>query len=154
MPTGDSPKVAKHGNQLSNSDDALAADASFMVAALVDSGEEGSWALGLLDGVTVYAPHLLLVEATNVLRRQEASGGLVELAVHRARRRLVEMPIQLFPFEPFADRIWQLRHNLTSYDAWYVAIAEALEIPLATLDQRLVSASGPTCRFLVPPDEE
>jgi predicted nucleic acid-binding protein len=46
---------------------------------------------------------------------------------------LMQLDIQLFPFEPFAGRIWELRHNVTSYEAWYVAIAEALDVPLATL---------------------
>lgn len=57
----------------------------------------------------------------------------------------------LFPSEPFAPRIWQLRYNLTAYDAWYVAIAESLELSLATLDLRLARASGPICDFELPP---
>jgi predicted nucleic acid-binding protein len=50
--------------------------------------------------------------------------------------------------DPFAERIWELRHAITSYDAWYVAIAEALRLPLATLDKRLARARGPKCEFL------
>ena len=61
-----------------------------------------------------------------------------------------EVNIELFPFEPFADRIWELRHNVTSYDAWYVAIAEALKLPLATLDEPLSKSNGVTCKFLTP----
>jgi predicted nucleic acid-binding protein len=60
----------------------------------------------------------------------------------------MELEIQLFPFEPFSNRIWELRHSLTSYDVWYVAVAEALSLPLATLDRRL--AHGPSCEFLLP----
>ena len=52
--------------------------------------------------------------------------------------------------KPFAQRAWELRHNLTSYDAWYVAVAEALGLPLATLDEGLARASGPKCDFLTP----
>lgn len=63
---------------------------------------------------------------------------------------LLRLDIELFPFEPIAARIWQLRHNLTCYDAWYVAVAETLGLPLATLDGRLSRAPGPTCRFLLP----
>ncbi len=55
------------------------------------------------------------------------------------------------PYEPFADRVWQLRHSVTPYDAWYVAIAEAFEVPLATLDHRLANAPGPRCSFSTPP---
>ena len=63
-----------------------------------------------------------------------------------------QLNLDLFAFEPFAERIWQLRYNLTSYDAWYVAVTEALTLPLATLDQRLARAAGPTCDFLTPTD--
>jgi predicted nucleic acid-binding protein len=58
--------------------------------------------------------------------------------------------VELFPFDPFADRIWELRHTVTSYDAWYVPVAEALRLPLATLDGRLSGARGVTCKFLTP----
>ncbi|HVR30757.1 MAG TPA: type II toxin-antitoxin system VapC family toxin [Thermoanaerobaculia bacterium] len=60
------------------------------------------------------------------------------------------LEIALFPFEPFAARVWELRRNLTSYDSWYVAVAEALELPFASLDRRLSRATGPRCRFLLP----
>ena len=55
------------------------------------------------------------------------------------------------PFVPFASRVWQLRSNLTVYDAWYVALAEALDWPLITLDRRLSRAVGPRCEVIVPP---
>jgi predicted nucleic acid-binding protein len=54
-------------------------------------------------------------------------------------------------FSPFAARAWELRSKVTSYDAWYVAVAEELDLSLATLDRRLAAASGPRCRFLLPP---
>jgi predicted nucleic acid-binding protein len=63
----------------------------------------------------------------------------------------MQLPIELFPFEPFAGRIWELRHSVTSYDAWYVAIAEALDLPLATLDGPLSRSAGVHCQFLIPP---
>jgi predicted nucleic acid-binding protein len=62
----------------------------------------------------------------------------------------MQLEIELFPFEPFADRIWALRHNVTSYDAWYVALAEALNLPLATLDEPLSKSNGVSCDFLTP----
>jgi predicted nucleic acid-binding protein len=62
----------------------------------------------------------------------------------------MRLDIQLFPFYPFAQRIWDLRSNITSYDAWYVALAEALECPLATLDSKLTGASGVRCQFRLP----
>ena len=63
----------------------------------------------------------------------------------------MRLDLELFPFGPFADRVWDLRDNLTSYDAWYVALAEAVGCALATLDKRLVRATGPTCQFIAPP---
>lgn len=61
---------------------------------------------------------------------------------------LMQLSIELFSFDPFADRIRELRHTVTSYDAWYVAVVEALKLPLATLDERLSKAKGPNCDFL------
>ena len=61
----------------------------------------------------------------------------------------MQLDIELFPFGPFAERIWNLRHTVTSYDAWYVAVAEGLEFPLATLDDRLAQSKGPQCAFLL-----
>ena len=97
------------------------------------------------------APHLALVEATNILRRLELAGRLSQLEAGAAARDLLLLDLELVPFYPFAERVWELRRNVTSYDAWYVALAEALDLPLATLDRRLVAASGPRCRFLLPP---
>jgi predicted nucleic acid-binding protein len=64
---------------------------------------------------------------------------------------LLALDLELTPFAPFAERIWELRPNVTSYDAWYVALAEELDLPLATLDRRLAGSSGPRCSFLLPP---
>ena len=64
---------------------------------------------------------------------------------------LLRLDVELFPFSPFAERIWALRGNLTSYDAWYVALAEALACPLVTLDRKLGRATGPTCEVIIPP---
>lgn len=125
-------------------------DASVLVAATTDAGSEGTWAERLLAQGDVVAPHLVLVEATNILRRLEISKELSRLEATAAQRDLLALAILLVPFEPFAERVWELRRNVTSYDAWYVAVAEAFELPLATLDRRLSRASGPACRFLLP----
>lgn len=66
---------------------------------------------------------------------------------------LMQLDLELFSFEPFAERIWELRHAVTSYDAWYVALAEALRLPLATLDQRLSRAKAVACKFLTPGED-
>lgn len=126
-------------------------DASVLVAASSDAGTEGRWCEEILSRDFLVAPELVLVEATNVLRRLETSKRLSPLQAGAAARDLLDLPLELVPFVPFADRIWVLRENLTSFDAWYVAVAEELELPLATLDGRLSQATGPRCRFLLPP---
>ena len=62
----------------------------------------------------------------------------------------MQLDMELFSFEPFADRVWELRHNVTSFNAWYVALAEALKLPLATLDEPLSKSTRVTCEFLTP----
>jgi len=125
-------------------------DSSVVVAALVDSGPYGDWAEEILAGGSLQAPELVRAEATNIFRRLERAKLITTPEANAAHEDLLQLDIDLFPFEPFADRIWELRHNVTSYDAWYVAIAEALKFPLATLDEPLSRANGVTCKFLTP----
>ena len=87
-----------------------------------------------------------------MLRRGALAGSLSEDVAAVAHDDLLTLRVRLFPYEPFAQRVWELRHNVTSYDAWYVALAESLGAAVATLDARLAQASGPTCGFEVPPD--
>lgn len=122
-----------------------------MVAALVDSGQEGRWAESIIADGGVAAPELLLVETTNVLRRLEQARDISTLEATSAHRDLLQLDVDLFEFSPFAPRVWELRSNLTGYDAWYVAVAEALGCPLATLDAKLSRANGPSCEFVLPP---
>jgi predicted nucleic acid-binding protein len=91
------------------------------------------------------------VEVVHLLRRGALSGGLSEDMASQAQEEVLRLPVVLFPYEPFAARVWQLRHSVTPYDAWYVAMAEALGAPLGTLDSRLAAASGPTCTFVRAP---
>ncbi len=125
-------------------------DSSVLVAALVDTGPHGAWAETVLAGGSLYAPELAHAEATNIFRRLERARLITTPEANAARNDLMQLEIELFPFEPFADRIWELRHNVTSYDAWYVALAEALGLPLATLDESLSSSNAVTCEFRTP----
>ena len=84
------------------------------------------------------------------MRRLERAGLITTPEANAAYDDLMELDMELFPFEPFADRVWELRHNVTSYDAWYVALAEALKLPLATLDGALARSNRVTCAFLTP----
>ena len=125
-------------------------DSSVIVAALIDSGSDGAWAEQIIEGRALYAPELVSVEATNILRRLERAKKITTPEANGAQDDLMQLEIELFRFEPFSGRIWDLRHTVTSYDAWYVALAEELSFPLATLDERLAKAKGPRCEFLTP----
>ena len=129
----------------------LVVDAGFVVAALTDGGPAGLWAEDLLAGIDLAAPHLMPVEAANILRRSVLVGDISQDVAALAHADLLELGVTLFPYAPFAQRVWALRGNVTAYDAWYVALAEALEAQLATIDLRLSRASGCQCAFLTPP---
>lgn len=129
----------------------IVVDASAVVAALVDGGSDGEWASSALGGEPLAAPHLMPVEATNILRRAVLAGDLPADTAAMAHDDLIQLRVELFPYEPFAPRVWELRANLTAYDAWYVALAEVLDGPLVTLDLHLARAPGPRCDFRLPP---
>ncbi|MDX1655256.1 MAG: type II toxin-antitoxin system VapC family toxin, partial [Candidatus Competibacteraceae bacterium] len=94
------------------------------------------------SGDTLHAPHLLDIEVTHVLRRYSLAG---ELGTRRGREALedfLQLPIIRYPHDLLLPRLWELRHNLSAYDAAYVALAEALSVPLITRDGRLAAATG------------
>lgn len=128
----------------------LVADASVVVAALVDDGPDGRWAETTLAAHDLAAPHLMPAEVANILRRAALGGELGSDTAALAHADVLDLRVSLFPYEPFAARVWELRENVTAYDAWYVALAEQLDSPLATLDQRLAGAAGPRCEILMP----
>jgi predicted nucleic acid-binding protein len=126
-------------------------DASVVVAGLVDGGDAGEWSADLLRGHPLAAPHLLHAEVANVLRRASIGGDLGADVAALAHADLLRLRVALFPYEPFGDRVWELRSTMTTYDAWYVAVAERLGVGLATLDHRLARSAGARCAFLTPP---
>lgn len=128
----------------------IVVDASVLVAALTDTGATGTWAESVLTEGDILTPQLALVESANILRKLERGRQLSPGEATVAHRDLLRLDLLLVPYEPFAQRIWDLRDNLTAYDAWYVAVAEAFDMPLATLDRRLSRAAGPACRFQLP----
>ena len=129
----------------------IVVDASVVVSALVDSEWEGRWAEDILASEPLASPHLLLVETSNILRRSLLARHISEETAALAHADLLQLRVELFPYDSVALRIWELRGTVTAYDAWYVAVAEALECPLATLDRKLARASGPRCIFKLPP---
>lgn len=118
-------------------------DASTVVAALVDDGPVGRWAGDVLASPGLAAPHLMPVEAANILRRSVLAGELSADSAALAHGDLIGLDVDLFSYEAFAERVWEPRETVTAYDAWYVAVAETLAAPLATLDLRLTRAPGP-----------
>ncbi len=132
----------------------LVVDASAVVAALVDGGPDGAWAESLLASETLAAPHHMLAEAANILRRALLARDLSNDVASMAHNDLLQLRVELFPYEPLGDRVWELRGAVTTYDAWYVALAESLDAPLVTLDGRLARASGPRCAFETPPGRQ
>jgi predicted nucleic acid-binding protein len=93
---------------------------------------------------TLYAPHLLDLEVAQVLRRYWISGEMISERGQEALEDLEDLPINRYPHDLFLSRIWELRYNMTAYDAAYVALAEALFAPLLTRDRRLASTPGHT----------
>ena len=130
----------------------LVVDASLVVAALVDSGPTGTWAEEKLGSGHLAAPHLMPVEAASILRRAALAGEVSVDTASMAHEDLLALRVELFPYGPFAARVWALRTNVTAHDAWYVALAESLDAKLATLDRRVARASGCRCGFLTPPE--
>jgi predicted nucleic acid-binding protein len=91
---------------------------------------------------TLHAPHLLDVEIAQVVRRYVASGEINGERGRAALADLLDLPLSRYPHDFLVPRIWELRNNLTAYDAAYVALAEALDAPLLTRDARLVNSPG------------
>jgi predicted nucleic acid-binding protein len=129
----------------------IVVDASAAIASLVDAGAEGTWARRLLSSDELAAPHLMSIEAANILRRHELRGVVTTADASVAIVELMQLPVVLFSLQGFSERVWELRQNVTAYDAWYVALSEALRAPLATLDHNLARSPGPRCEFLLPP---
>lgn len=124
-------------------------DASAVIAMLFDSGPDGQWASNALAGAELAgaelaAPSLLGSECANIIRCHESAGLVVDQAA-RAHADLLVLPVELWPFELLAPRMWELRHNLSSCDASYVAVAEATGADLVTLDRRLARSPGLRC---------
>ena len=96
----------------------------------------------LRDGETIHAPALVDLEVAQVLRRYVSRGEISTARASAALETMIVFPIARYTHEALLPRIWELRENLTAYDAAYVALAEALRAPLVTGDERLARAPG------------
>jgi predicted nucleic acid-binding protein len=118
-------------------------DASVLATALGDDGQGGVDARARIHAEDLVAPELIDLEVVSVWRRTLTDGRRAELALAD----LEELPLRRASHLPLLARCWELRHNLTPYDASYVALAEALEVVLLTADRRLAGASGIRCEI-------
>jgi predicted nucleic acid-binding protein len=125
-------------------------DASAVVALLLDAGPDGRWVTGALTGADLVAPGLLPFEAANIVRRHELATLISADQAAQAHADLLQLAIEHWPYELLAQRTWQLRGNLTTYDASYVALAELLGITLVTLDRAISRAPGVRCTVATP----
>ena len=126
----------------------IVADASAVVEVVLNTSAGGSIADRLLDPEeTVAAPHLLDLEVLQVLRRYALAGDMDSKRAQEALQDYSDLPIRRYPHEPLMFRIWDLRHNITAYDAAYIALAEVLDALLLTRDASLVNSPGHGARI-------
>ena len=119
-------------------------DASSAVAVLLNLGASAARIRERMDRTDegLHVPHLFEVEVMNVLRRYALNGSLSTERARLALKRLFDMRITRYPHTALLSRIWELKDNITAYDAAYVALAETLGAPLLTTDRRLAQAPG------------
>lgn len=98
-------------------------------------------------GDALFAPAHLDVEIVSALRGLSRPNPTLRTAVPEALRHLADFPIRRMPLGPLLQRIWELRDNVTAYDAAYVALAERLDGRIVTCDGKLANANGPRCAF-------
>jgi predicted nucleic acid-binding protein len=121
----------------------IVVDASALLEALLRTPERAAAERRMFNsGESLHAPHLLDVEVAHVIRRYAATGELDAERGREALADLADFPLRRYPHDFLLPRIWELRNNLTAYDAVYIALAEALGAPLLTRDRRLATAPG------------
>ena len=122
-------------------------DASALVPFLIN-GES----LGPADaGGRLLAPTMLPYEVTNIIRRTALRENIAPAAQREAFDDLHGMAIEMWPWPAVSERVWELRHNLTAYDASYVAVSELADAVLITKDRKLAAAPGIRCAVEVLP---
>ena len=124
----------------------LVVDTSAVIEVLASSQPNQALARRLAGDDDLQAPHLIDVEILHTLRRLTFMEKLSQRRADDVRADYRELAITRYPQFPFSDRIWQLRDNLTPYDAAFVVLAETLEAALITCDRRLAAASGHSAR--------
>lgn len=120
----------------------LIVDTSAVLTALVERVPDSGLIQRLSDDGDLHAPHLIDVEILHALRGLVRGGKLTADRAEDVRTDVADLAITRYGHEPLVDRAWALRDNLTAYDAVFVALSEALDVPLITCDARLAAAPG------------
>jgi predicted nucleic acid-binding protein len=132
-----------------NGSQRVVCDASAL-AEFVVGNDAGFRVRTYLEDAHVHVPDVAFVEAAHVLRKGELLAALSENEASEALSYLLALEVEVWGFHDLAQRAWDLRRNVTTYDAVYVALAEQIDAPLITLDQRLQRAPGIRCDVIVP----
>jgi predicted nucleic acid-binding protein len=128
----------------------IVVDASAVLEVLLNTRVAARVAARLFGaGETLHVPHLVDLEVAQALRRYVLSGEADVERGEEALRDLRDLPLNRYPHEPFLERIWELRGNVTAYDAAYLALAEALGAPCITRDAKLAKAPGHRARVVL-----
>ena len=127
----------------------IVVDASVLAPALADDGDDGRIARARVANESLAAPELVDLEVLSVLRGLVRAGSLTAERATEGLMDLVDLPLRRAPHRTLVTRCWELRGNVTPYDAAYIALAELLDATLVTADARLARAPGITCRVEV-----
>jgi predicted nucleic acid-binding protein len=123
----------------------IVVDASVLVPVVGDDGPGGDRKRDRLHGERLAAPAVVDLEVMSAIRGAARAGLLEARRSRQAIVDLIAMPLRRLPHLPLLPRVWALRDNLTAYDAAYVALAEAIGVPLLTADRKLARAPGIDC---------
>ncbi|MFY9488267.1 MAG: type II toxin-antitoxin system VapC family toxin [Solirubrobacterales bacterium] len=122
-------------------------DASVLIDALVDDSQSGLRSRDAIKGTELAAPAIIDFEVLSAFRRLAHAPAFTKDRLDQAVDDLKGFPVTRVLHAKLIGRIWDLRENLTTYDAAYVALAEQLDVPLLTADQRIAAAPGPKCEI-------
>lgn len=125
----------------------IVVDASALVDLLLHAPGFRALKKRLFSDPSWHAPQLIDLEVTHALRRREATGRVSARRAAYAVDILPKLPLTRWPHLPFVPRIWNLRANVKAYDAAYISLAEALDVPLITRDERIARAPGHRARI-------